>query len=209
MTHSCYNVKMPKIVNHEERRRELAEAVWRVILREGVEGVSVRAVSVEAGWSTGALRHYLGTKEELLASAARLLEERVIGRLEKWPRGLTPREAVRAALCEVLPLDDERRTEGALWFAYASRSLVDRRIPEEHAIVFDGVRKLCSMITHEMAALGWFDPDLDPDREAGRLHALVDGLAVHGLLGRIDEAEILAVLDAHLDEILREPQEPG
>jgi len=200
---------MPKIVNHEERRRELAEAVWRVILRGGVEGVSVRAVSTEAGWSTGALRHYFGTKEELLASAARLLEERVIGRLEKRPRGLTPREAVRALLCEVLPLDDERRTEGALWFAYASRSLVDTKIAEEHAIVFDGVRKLCGMITQEMAALGQLDPDLDPDKEAGRLHALVDGLAVHGLLGRIDEAEILAVLDAHLDVILREPQEPG
>src|SRR3712207_1581760 len=182
---------MPKIVNHEERRRELAEAVWRVILREGVEGVSVRTVSKEAGWSTGALRHYFGTKEELLASAARILEERVIGRLEKRQRGLTPREAVRAALCEVLPLDDKRRTEGALWFAYANRSLVDRKIAEEHAIVFDGVRKLCCMITREMAALGQLDPDLDPDKEAGRLHALVDGLAVHGLLGRIDEAEIL------------------
>jgi AcrR family transcriptional regulator len=200
---------VPKVVDHEERRRELAEAVWRVILRDGVEGVSVREVSAEAGWSTGALRHYFGTKEELHASAARLLEERVIRRLERRAGDLTPREAVRAALCEVLPLDDERRTEGALWFAYASRSLVDRRIAEEHEIVFDGVRKLCAMITQEMAATGRLDPDLDPDTEASRLHALVDGLAVHGLLGRIDESEILAVLDAHLDEILRKPQESG
>ena len=200
---------MPKIVDHEERRRELAEAVWRVILRDGVEGISLREVSAESGWSTGALRHYFGTKEELLASAARLLEERVIRRLEGRPRGLTPREAVRAALCEVLPLDDERRTEGTIWFAYASRSLVDRRIAEEHEIVFEGVRKLCTVITHEMAEIGQLDPDLDPGREAGRLHALVDGLAVHGLLGQIDESEILAVLDAHLDEILREPQRSG
>jgi len=209
VTHSCYDINMPKIVDHEERRRELAEAVWRVILRDGVEGVSVREVSAEAGWSTGALRHYFGTKEELLASAARLLEERVIRRLEERPRDLTPREAVRAALCEVLPLDDERRTEGNLWFAYASRSLVDKKIAEKHEIVFDGVRKLCGMIMHEMAAIGRLDPDLDPDTEASRLHALVDGLAVHGLLGRIDESEILTVLDAHLDEILREPPEAG
>ncbi|MGB3635817.1 MAG: TetR family transcriptional regulator, partial [Rubrobacteraceae bacterium] len=68
---------MPKIVDHEERRRELAEAVWRVILRDGVEGVSVRNVAAEAGWSTGALRHYVGTKEDLLASATQLLDERV------------------------------------------------------------------------------------------------------------------------------------
>ena len=200
---------MPKIVDHEERRRELAGAVWRVILRDGVEGVSVRAVAAEAGWSAGALRHYFGTKDELLASAARLLEGRVIRRLEQRPNGLTPREAVSTALCEVLPMDDERRTEGALWFAYASRSLVDPKIAKEHAIVFDGVRRLCAGITHELATLGLLDPNLDPDTEATRLHALVDGLAVHGLLGRIEGSEILAVLEAHLDEILREPQESG
>lgn len=200
---------MPKVVDHEERRRELAEAVWRVVLRDGVEGVSVREVAAEAGCSAGALRHYLGTKEELLASAARLLEERVVGRLENRPRGLTPREAVRAALCEVLPLDEERRREGSLWFAYASRSLVDRRIAEEYGIVFDGMRELCSRVTRDLAEMGQLAPGLDPDQEASRLHALVDGLAVHGLLGRIEEEEMLAVLDAHLDGILQGPEEAG
>lgn len=199
---------MPKVVDHEERRRELAEAVWRVILRDGLEGVSVRAVAAEAGWSTGALRHYLVTKEELLASAARLLEERVVARLESGTRGLAPREAVWAALCEVLPLDEERRTECALWFAFAGRSLVDSRIAEEYRrLLFDGVRKLCSAIAREMADLGLLVPGLDPDTEAARLHALVDGLAVHGLLGRMGEREILAVLDAHLDAVLSGPVE--
>lgn len=194
---------MPKMVDHEERRRELAEAVWRVVLRDGVEGVSVREVAKEAGWSTGALRHYYGTKEELLASAARLLEELVIRRLQQRPEGLTPREAVRAALCEVLPLDEQSRMVGRVWFAYLSRSLVDARIAEEHGMVFDGVRELCTRVTHEMSEIGQLAPGLDPDIEAARLHALVDGLTVHGLLGRLDGDEMLAVLDAHLDGIFR------
>ena len=200
---------MPKVVDHEERRRELAGAVWRVILRDGVEGVSVREVAAEAGWSTGALRHYFGTKEELLASAVRLLEERVIRRLQKSTDGLEPREAVRAALCEVLPLDEDRRMEGSIWFAYISRGLVDKKIAEEHEIIFDGLRELCVRIIHEMAEIGHLAPGLDPDREAARLHALVDGLAVHGLVGRIDEDEMLAVLDGHLDGILREGPPQG
>lgn len=199
---------MPKVVDHEERRRELAGAVWRVILRDGLEGVSVRAVAAEAGWSAGALRHYLGTKEELLESAAELLEERVVGRMESRTEGLAPREAVRAALCEVLPLDEERRVECALWFAFAGRSLVDKKIADEHRrLLFDGMRELCGRVTHDMAGLGLLAPGLDPDAEAVRLHALVDGLAVHGLLGRMDEAATLAALDAHLDAILREPGE--
>jgi AcrR family transcriptional regulator len=198
---------VPKVVDHEERRRELAGAVWRVILRGGVEGVSVREVAAEAGWSTGSLRHYFKTKEELLASAARLLEERVIRRLRERTSGLPPREAVRAALCQVLPLDEERRVEGRIWFAYANRSLVDGRIAEEHQIVFDGVRELCVGAIQEMAEIGHLAPGADPDLEASRLHALVDGLAVHGLLGRVGEGEMLAVLDAHLDEIFRQPEE--
>lgn len=196
---------MPKVVDHEERRRELAEAVWRVILRDGLGGVSVREVAAEAGWSSGALRHYLGTKEDLLASAARLLEEQVVGRLERRTRGLPPREAFRAALCEVLPLDEERRIEGALWFAFAGRSLVDPRIADEYEMVFDGMRELCATITHEMEDLDLLAPGLDPDTEAARLHAVVDGLCVHGLLGRMDKAGMLAVLDAHLDGILQKP----
>lgn len=109
------------MASNSSHRRELAEAVWRIILRDGVEGVSVRNVASEAGWSTGALRHYFGTKEDLLAGAAGLLEERVISRFENKSYGGNPREAVWSALCEVLPLDGERRTEGALWFAFAAR----------------------------------------------------------------------------------------
>ena len=60
---------MPKVVDHEQRRRELAAAVWRVIGREGVAEVSIRAVAAESGWSTGALRHYFATRAELLAFA--------------------------------------------------------------------------------------------------------------------------------------------
>ena len=196
---------MPKIVDHEERRRELAEAVWRVILRDGVEGVSVRNVAAEAGWSTGALRHYVGTKEDLLASATQFLEERVRGRFEIKRYDGTPREVVRGLLCEVLPLDEERRTEGQLWFAFAARSLVDPRIAEEHALVFDGVRELCHRVVHYMSEGGWLVSGLDPEIETARLHTLVDGLAVHGLMERLDEKASLEVLDAHLRQVIQDP----
>ncbi|MGB3681094.1 MAG: TetR/AcrR family transcriptional regulator [Rubrobacteraceae bacterium] len=196
---------MPKIVDHEERRRELAEAVWRVILRDGVEGVSVRNVAAEAGWSTGALRHYVGTKEDLLVSATQLLDERVRGRIESKHHGDTPREAARSVICEILPLDEERRADGALWFAFAARSLVDPRVAEEHEPVFDGARELCRRVIHRMDEGGWLVSGLDPGIEAARLHSLVDGLTVHGLMGRLDNEAMLDVLDSHLGRILRDP----
>ena len=49
---------MPIVVDPEERRRDLAEAVWRVVRRDGLERASVREVAREAGVSMGSLRHY-------------------------------------------------------------------------------------------------------------------------------------------------------
>ena len=36
---------MPKIVDHAERRREVLDATWRVIGREGLEAATVRRIA--------------------------------------------------------------------------------------------------------------------------------------------------------------------
>ena len=57
---------MPKQVDHEKRRRQIAEATWRLISTEGIEQATVRKIAQEAGLSLGALRHYFATQDELL-----------------------------------------------------------------------------------------------------------------------------------------------
>ena len=42
---------MPKDVDHDARREELLEAVWRVIARDGMERATIRAIAKETGWS--------------------------------------------------------------------------------------------------------------------------------------------------------------
>ncbi len=48
---------------------------------DGVEEMSIRTVAAEAGWSSGALRHYFGTRGEPLAFACELVIEQVTARL--------------------------------------------------------------------------------------------------------------------------------
>ena len=117
---------MPKVVDSDARRTQIAEAVWRVILRGGLERASVRNVAREAGLSMGSLRHYFGTQAELLAFAMPLVSERVRGRIEALDlRSCGPRLAVERVLAEVLPLDDERRAEAEVWLVLTGRALVD------------------------------------------------------------------------------------
>jgi AcrR family transcriptional regulator len=197
---------VPKVVDHEQRRRELGHAVWRVIRRDGVDHASVRTVADEAGWSPGALRHYFATQSELLAFAMRLVVERIEGRVAALDRASEPREAVEQVLHELLPLDDERRAENEVWLAFTARALIDPQLLAQHNEVHDALHRACRSALETLAGNDPADAGSATVLQAERLHALVDGLAVHTALRPelMPPDSIVAVLRLHLDAVRRE-----
>ncbi|MET7403752.1 TetR/AcrR family transcriptional regulator [Dactylosporangium sp. NPDC005572] len=186
---------MPRQVDPDERRQLLAEAVWRVIRRDGLERASVREVAREAGLAVGSLRHYFATQSELHQFAMRQAAERVTSRIEAVDLDQDPRQVVEQKIAEILPLDDERRTECEVWLAFIARSLVD---PALAALRDETYELLGRAFGHMLARLGATDPI-----EVERIYALVDGLTVHGLI-RPDlapPATLRAVLRQHLDDL--------
>src|SRR3954462_1087986 len=126
---------MPKVVDHEERRAELREAVWRLASRDGLEAVTVRGVAEEAGCSTGALVHYFDDKEELLLFAFRTVADRVMRRVAAAEEATTnPLELARAMLLEGLPLDRERQAEVRVWFAFLGLALTRPALARDQRI---------------------------------------------------------------------------
>jgi len=67
---------MPRIVDHEERRAEVAAAVWRIVSRDGLEAATVRRVAAETGMSTSVVSHYFAGKDDLLRLAFRIVVDR-------------------------------------------------------------------------------------------------------------------------------------
>src|SRR5918994_2613481 len=203
---------MPKVVDHEQRRRELGHAVWRVIRRDGVERASVRTVAAEAGWSAGALRHYFASQSELLAFAMRLVVKRIEGRLAALERAADPRQAVEQVLHELLPLDDERRAENEVWLAFTARALIDPELRAQHSEVHDALHQACASALETLAAAGRADAGAATALQAERLHALIDGLAVHTALrpDLMSPEQIIAVVCLHLDALdnAASPTEP-
>jgi AcrR family transcriptional regulator len=193
---------VPKIVDHEQRRRELGHAVWRVIRRDGIDHASVRTVAEEAGWSPGALRHYFATHSELLAFAMGLVVERVERRIATLDRPADPQAAVEQVLRELLPLDDERRAENEVWLAFTARALIDPRLRAQHNEVHDALHQACASaletLAGERASAG---PETALQVE--RLHALTDGLAVHTALrpDLMPPEQIVAVVRLHLEAL--------
>jgi AcrR family transcriptional regulator len=127
----CYKVSMPKLVDPDQRRSELAQAVWTVIRRDGLQRASVRNVAREAGLSMGSLRHYFASQSELLCFAMQLVGDRARARVAALEPGADPRRRAEQLLAELVPLDDERRAESEVWLAFTGHALVD---PAQRAI---------------------------------------------------------------------------
>jgi AcrR family transcriptional regulator len=173
---------MPKEVDHDERREELLEAVWRVIARDGLEGATIRAMARETGWSSGVLAHYFTDKDEILVSALRLAYDRIAARCEAKLAGLTGIRALHELVLDNLPLDDQRELETKFLMNYWSRAIRDH----------DGVPRperrgpqlidLLAQLTLEGQEAGEIVADQSPDDIAERLLGLIDGFSLHTLL---------------------------
>jgi AcrR family transcriptional regulator len=177
---------MPKVVDHEARRRELAAAVWRVIAGRGPEAVTIRDVAAEAGWSSGALRHYLPTRDDLLVFAFRLAGERATERIRA-----AGDVRVERILEHAMPLDEERRQEALIWFAFVGLA------PTHPTLAAELDRAYRDVIDRLAARVG--------DRErAAALFAAVDGIAVQALAmpARMTPARQRAALRLHVAAIL-------
>ena len=169
---------MPKIVDHEVRRAELSAALWRVLAREGVEGVSVRSVAAESGWTRGTVEHYFASKQAMLAYACRLAAERALDQIKERRRRLAGREALRAVLLRGFALSGERSEATAVWLSLLSAASRDQALAAE-LVRFDAeARVVLGEIITEMIERGEAAPDCDPEAEAHAIFAFNLGIGI-------------------------------
>ncbi|MFI0943149.1 TetR/AcrR family transcriptional regulator [Streptomyces sp. NPDC021020] len=198
---------MPKVVDHDERRAELAAALWRVALREGFDAVSVRSVARESGWSAGALRHYFADRTAMVLfavdHAVAAVRERIAA--ANAASGALSPEFVQAHLEQLLPLDDERRLESEAWFALVVLAHRDPAAAERRAEVDDLIRDSVESAVAALAELGRLGAGRTPATEGARLHALLDGLVLQLLAAppRLTAARARALLADHLADLAR------
>ncbi|MEK3914264.1 TetR family transcriptional regulator C-terminal domain-containing protein [Paenibacillus sp. FSL H7-0331] len=195
---------MPKIVDHNQRKEALAEAAWRVIRREGIDGLSVRRVADEAGLSLGSLRHYFETQAELLTFSMQLVSERVHMRIQRLTFKGEPRHDMELVIAELMPFNEERRVEAEVWLAFAGKAIADPVIQalgqEAHDQLYAGFRRMIDLlVTHNLMR-----SSIDAEFEAKRLHALVDGLVLHhtAFPERLTREDISRVIASHLDSFV-------
>jgi AcrR family transcriptional regulator len=118
---------MPKIVDHDKRRDEIALIACRVVAEHGFEKASMVRIARGAGYTTGMLAHYFDSKQDIIIAALRLILRRIDGRLTQPVPGAA-RADLLTLLTEALPVDEQRRTECAFWTAFWGQVSTDRRL---------------------------------------------------------------------------------
>lgn len=191
---------MPKIVDHDNRKKAIAEATWQVILEQGMKGATVRNIARKAGLSLGALRHYFSTQEELLIYAMDLVKERVAERVEKNAlKNLPPKEMILQMLLEIVPTNETTRAEMEVWLEFVLYFRNKGNRESQNDGILEGIQKLLDSLDRAQ----FLKKEIDKDLETERLCALIDGLAIHAILNptRLTKERIISILAHHIDEI--------
>ncbi|QIK05987.1 TetR/AcrR family transcriptional regulator [Streptomyces sp. ID38640] len=210
LARSCYKGNVPKIVDPVARRRAVAQAVLSVAARQGLEHASLRNVAEEAGLAIGSIRHYFADHDELMTFTMRELSRRIGDRIRPHaerllaPDGHTDRRAeTEELLAELLPLDEARRQEAALWLAFTAAAHTRPELRPCAAEMQADLHTLMSRVLHEAQSAGGLPGGMDVALESTRLAALLDGLTLQATLlpDRYPPKLLRQVLRRHLDAL--------
>ncbi|GAA1492728.1 TetR/AcrR family transcriptional regulator [Curtobacterium herbarum] len=191
---------MSRSIDLEERRRTVSAAACQVLARDGLGALSVRNVAAEAGLPPSTVRYAFPTQASVREHAIASVFDRTRERIDAIPGDLPTREWVRRVLVELLPLDDERVVELDVYLALGNAALTDAELRPTLDRVVDDVRRWCERVLEVLGV-----PEADREYEACRLHALLDGLAMH--VARLAPGEsgdwAIDVLERHVDGVAR------
>lgn len=202
---------MPKVVDHAQRRTEIALALWQVIYERGIEAVSFRSVAQAAGVSIGRVQHYFAGKDQLVLHGCWAMVEAAV-QDHGQPRHTTDPPAARSGLLELLCAglseSGEFRIGASVWAAYQAKAVSD---PGIAAIVSDAMIGRTDALAGLLAAARAATPErarstpspTTADRtDALRLAALSEGCAQRVLVGALTADEARGLVRAEVDRCL-------
>jgi len=194
---------VPKIVDHDARRRDFVKAAYEMIKENGLANTNLRAVARRAGFTTGALVHYFGDKDELIRLALDYSGEDVRDRMQSAHREQTGRAALREIVVEALPLDKRRSANWRIWLAlwYHSETNADMRA-EEKRRYREWTGRL-ERALKESVGDGELPKSTDVRVEVQSLIAFIDGLGVQHLMSSrgMSAKRLMLLLDRYLDRL--------
>lgn len=178
---SRYRGLMPKLVDHDERRRAIAAATWRLIAAKGIDAANMRDIATEAGYTNGALSHYFSGKDEILRTSFELVFEATNARIDARMRDAKGLAALRIFCREIMPTTQETLLEARIAISLFQRAMYDERMDEIN-------RRALTLWRGQMAG------HLEDARATGEVGDIDVAVVIEQLLGMMMGVQLLGVL---------------
>jgi AcrR family transcriptional regulator len=182
------------------RREQVLLHAQRVIMRDGLEGTSLRRIAREGGFTTGVLTHYFADKSELISACFEFTMNTWLDRVEREIRDApTAEESICRFVVIAIPHAPERHGEWRLWLNFVVTAAGD---PDLAKLLIGTDQRWESLVTESLArwhVAGLVHPALSDQQQALVLARLGDGLGLRALVtGDWDEARnsLVATLSA-------------
>ncbi len=117
---------MPKIVDHDQRRKTIGAAAMKVIAERGLEATKLVDIARLAGVTTGAVTHYFSDKDAILMAALEMAYDIMFANMEhvKEQENYSFFDIISTAL----PTTAESRIAMTVWLAFWGRSIAEPRV---------------------------------------------------------------------------------
>jgi AcrR family transcriptional regulator len=191
---------MPKLVDHEARRKEIVEATWRLIRSKGPDGLTMRQIAAEAGFANGALKHYFPDRDAILLAAHQRVIAGTSERITAVTEGLSGLAALRALCLELMPVDELTVAEAHVVVAFWAMAASNPTMLAQYHKLHVSLNRYIDLYVREAREQGEITTTMCDDDIASALGWMIRGLQSRVLLFP-DEAtpqRQIAVLDAFI-----------
>ena len=190
-------------VVQRDRRLEVSEAAWRVIVREGLDRTSMRAIANEMNCTTGVVTHYFRNKQELILFALHQVTERLKGKMALAIADLSGTERLMAMLSSFLPIDRERQEILTVWVAFLGYAVGREDLMADHQQSAGQLRQVILQELQSLREQQIIRADLDLESEANLMLALVNGLSLDSLIQaqRLSSEQQAAFIQRHIENL--------
>lgn len=192
---------MPKVIDHDQRRKDIIDVTWGLIVKGGIEAATMREIANEAGFANGALKHYFPGKDEIVQGAF----ERALGMMGEHvaaevgdKRGIG---ALRAVCRATAPLEPDAVTAGRVLLAFWERAVSNDDLHQAYLKHLDAWRSGLASYIADGRAAGEIVTSTPDDQLVDEIVLMNVGSTIMSLIA--PDRSTTALQEAHLDAFFR------
>ncbi|WP_414045978.1 TetR/AcrR family transcriptional regulator [Macrococcus equi] len=184
---------MPKIIDHDEKKQEILTIAYENIQKQGKQGTSVRSIASNANMTPGQIRYYFPNQTQLLQEVLNMLskhiEEKIFSLLSN--NALPIQERIVQSILLTMPLDEQRRADLIVWLAVQESNAQSNEHP-----MTDDIYRLVAASFEQLDHHNMIKKSIDKEKAITKLHALIDGLALHKLYNESIDNKLIETIIA-------------